>query len=257
MNENSRNKPTVDQGSQHGADSCSRAASQLPDSWLVDFYGRDFLITKDVLIPRPESEMLIDEVLTLAGKSYLPGVKASEAVLSPDNLKIADIGTGSGCLAVTLKLELPEANVTAVDVSREALSIAKANACRLQAPITFIISHLFDFVNKKSRNGSSDLASTTVKESPFNLIVANLPYVDESWDWLDREALAKEPRLALYAKDHGLVLIKELIRQAESLQIPRLILEADPCQHELIIDFATKYGYSLLETRGFCLVLTK
>lgn len=204
---------------------------------LVDFYGRDFIVTSDVLIPRPETEMMIDAVLNLVGKSFLPGVKPSEARL-PRDCRILDVGTGSGCLAITLKRELPEARVAACDISKKALSVAQENANRLKAEIEFIESDLLD----------------NIKDN-YDVIVANLPYVDENWDWIDKEALSKEPAIALYAEDGGLALIKKLIQQASERKIPYLILEADPCQHERIIDYARKFNYPLLETRGFCLVL--
>ena len=85
-------------------------------------------------------------------------------------------------------------------------------------------------------------------------MVANLPYVDEDWEWIDKKALSKEPSLALYAEDGGLKLIKKLVQQAKARKIPFLVLEADPCQHERIVNYAREYGYSLLEERGFGLV---
>ena len=197
-----------------------------------DFYGRDFLVTPDVLIPRPETEQIIDAVLNLAGKPYLPGVKPAPRVL-PENPVILDVGTGSGCIAITIKKELPEAEVYATDISEKALKIAQKNADKHSAPISLIISHLLN----------------NVKFTP-DIIVANLPYVNENWDWLDKEALSHEPSIALYTKDHGLKLIKELINTANSKY---LILEADPCQHYEIINYATKKGLQHLETRGFIL----
>ena len=83
--------------------------------------------------------------------------------------------------------------------------------------------------------------------------MANLPYVDESWEWIDKKALNKEPRLALYAEDGGLALIKKLIDQVTECKIKHLILEADPCQHERIQEYAKKKGLTLSETRGFLL----
>lgn len=205
-------------------------------SQIKDFYGRNFYITKDVLIPRPETEQLIDMVLSFAGKSYLPGVKPSERIL-PERPVILDVGTGSGCIAITLALELPEATVYASDISKKALKIAQKNAQNLGAPISFIISHLLEKVKSK--------------ELPTpDLIVANLPYVDETWDWLDKKALSKEPSIALYAKDHGLALIKELLDTATS---KFLILEADLCQHQEIINYAKTKKYSLLDTKGYIL----
>ncbi len=209
-----------------------------PNNHLKDFYGRDFIVTKDVLIPRPETEQLIDTVLNLAGKPYLPGVKPANRKL-PERPKILDVGTGSGCIAITLKLELPEAEILATDVSKPALEIAQKNAAfRGINPHSFIISNLLE----------------NVKFTP-DLIVANLPYVDENWKWLDKDALGQEPKIALYAEDGGLKLIKDLIKQSSARQIQYLALEADPCQHKAIVDFANVNSYQLLETRGFCILL--
>ena len=197
----------------------------------TNFYGREFLITKDVLIPRPETEQLIDAVLNLAGKPYLPGVKPSKRKL-PENPTIIDVGTGSGCIAITLKKELPDATIIATDISESALKVAQKNAALHDTPISFIISHLCQ----------------KVKEEP-DLVIANLPYVDKTWEWLDLESLKKEPSIALFAEDGGLKLIKELI---DTTNAKFLILEADPCQHEAIIKYA-KNKYTLTNIRGFAL----
>ena len=201
---------------------------------LQDFYGRGFLVTPDVLIPRPETEMMVDAVLNLAGRAYLPGVKPSEAVL-PANLKILDVGTGAGCVAITLKLELPEADVCACDISEKSLLIAKKNAKRLGAKVDFCCSDLMENI-----------------VGNFDVIVTNLPYVDKDWDWLDLEALGCEPELALFAEDGGLFLIKKLISQAAK-RCKNLVLEADPCQHDEIKKYTLTHGLEYIETRGFCL----
>ena len=204
----------------------------------VDFYGREFVINSDVLIPRPETEMVVDAVLNLVGKPYLAGVKPGKAVL-PEDLTIMDVGTGSGCIAITLKLELPKATVIAADVSKKALTVASENAERLGAEIEFRQADLLDGI-----------------ETQPDLVVANLPYVDENWDWIDKKALSKEPSLALYAEDGGLKLIFKLIDQVAERGIRHLILEADPCQHERIEKYANKKGLTLRETRGFALYLS-
>lgn len=204
----------------------------------VNFYGRDFIITPDVLIPRPETEQLIDVVLTLAGKPFLPGIKAPGREL-PENPVILDVGTGSGCIAITIKKELPEATVYASDISKKALEVAKKNASAQNAPMSLIISHL--------------LKSVKLKRLKPDLVVANLPYVDKTWDWLDLNSLKKEPAIALFAEDGGLALIKELIDEASALRIPRLLLEADPCQHDKIALYAEKKGYLLINITGFIL----
>lgn len=202
----------------------------------TNFYGRDFFVDGNVLTPRPETEQIIDEVLSLCGKPILPGIKPEKPAISPNNLTILDVGTGSGCIAITLNLELPEAKVYASDISEEALKIAKTNAKNLGAKINFISSNLLENIT-------------------FNpdITVANLPYVDKNWDWLDKESLKQDPDIALYTEDHGLKLIKELIDTANS---EYLILEADPCQHQEIIDY-TKPKYQHQKTNGFILVFNK
>ena len=204
-----------------------------------DFYGREFVINGDVLIPRPETEMMVDMVLSLAGKPYLPGVKPGEAVL-PENMTILDVGTGSGCVAVSLKLELPQATVVASDVSEKALAVARENATRLGVDVEFVQADLLDRIVAQP-----------------DIVVANLPYVDENWEWIDKEALGKEPSLALYAKDGGLALIKRLIDQVAERGIRHLVLEADPCQHDRITKYAEEKGLTLRETRGFILYLSE
>ena len=201
---------------------------------LYDFYGRDFIINEDVLIPRPETEQIIDAVLNLAGKPHLPGVKPEPNKL-PKNPTILDVGTGSGCIAITLKKEFKEATIYASDISEKALKVASKNTDKHSVHIPLIISHLLD----------------KVKFTP-DVIVANLPYVDKNWDWIDKESLKNEPDIALYADDHGLKLIKELISTIKP-GTKFIILEADPCQHQEIINYAKKTGLELVETRGFIL----
>ena len=236
----------------------------------IDFYGRDFFVDKNVLIPRPESEMIIDAVLNLAGKSYLLGVKPSKRKL-PKNPNILDIGTGSGCLAITLKLELENANISAVDISKKALKIAKKNARNLGATIyPLIISDLLENVNftpdstpdsaPDSTPNSTPKKSTTNRTSfPLpDVIIANLPYVDKNWDWLDLKTLSKEPEIALFAEDGGLFLIKKLLceisEKLKNLKKPLyIVLEADPSQHPKLIKYALNLNLEHIETRGFIL----
>lgn len=189
-----------------------------------EFYNRKFLVTKDVLIPRPESEQVIE------------GVKA----ISRDNQKIIDVGTGSGSLAITLALEIPNLSVLASDVSESALKIAKKNAATLGARTTFV---------------QSDLLSQI--ESSYDIIVANLPYVDKKWHYSIETKF--EPSLALFATDSGLGLIKKLITQSkQNLSADGfLLLEADPRQHKEVINYAENHGFSLHNKQGFIITLKK
>ena len=187
-----------------------RRQSDEPLAYITgykEFYGRLFTVTSDTLIPRPETEALIN-----VAKHLKPA-------------KILDVGTGSGCIAITLALELPETEVDAVDISESALKIARQNAQNLDAKVHFFVS---------------DLCKNAAR---YDLIVANLPYVDRNWSWLSPE-LKYEPKSALYAEDGGLALIKKLIKEApEHLKDGgHLLLEADLSQHQKIADFATETG---------------
>ena len=129
--------------------------------------------------------------------------------------------------------------MSACDISEKALDVARRNASRLGAKVEFKKSDLMNNINGE-----------------FDIVVANLPYVDENWDWIDKKALSREPAIALYAEDGGLALIKRLIDQVTERKIPYLVLEADPCQHKRIIEYVRRHDYSLRETRGFILVFT-
>ena len=206
----------------------------------AEFFGREFLVTRDVLIPRPETEAMVEMVMSLAGKPYLPGVAVPASVL-PERPRILEGGTGSGCVAVSLKLELPEARVAACDVSEKALKVAAKNAEKFgvlgeETGVEFV---------------KSDLLSAVGKCDKFDVIVANLPYVDRGWPWLS--GIEDEPEIALYAGDGGLELIFRLLEQARG-RTKYLILEADPCQHERIVSFAEKRDYKLMRKSGFQLL---
>lgn len=181
-----------------------------------EFYGRKFVVSPDTLIPRPESEEIVEIVKKIGPK------------------KILDVGTGSGCLAVSLKLEIPEAEVLASDISEKALEIAKKNAEKFRAEVHFVQSDLMEKI-----------------DGEFDTIVANLPYVDRNWEWIS-ESLKFEPETALFAEKEGLELIFKLLEQAKK-RCKNLVLEADTCQHEKIIAKAEENGYRFVEKSGFIL----
>lgn len=189
-----------------------------------EFYGRDFKVTPDVLIPRPETETIIDIVKKMRPRD------------------IIEVGTGSGCIAITLALELPDAQIEAIDISEEALEVAAKNR-----ELLGVDAERLQFTNS---NLLADI-STPVAD----VVIANLPYVDPDWDWLDHDTLDYEPPLALYAQDGGLDLVNKLIVQFTDMQVGKyLVLEADPSQHPKIIDFAKKQGLEHLKTEGFIIV---
>ena len=163
-----------------------RIKAQEPIQYIIgetEFYGRKFKVTPDTLIPRPETEELVqltinNEQLTVIRKSV------------DNNLKILDIGTGSGCIAISLACELPDAQVFAYDISEEALKIAQENAERKNANI------IFEKVNI--------LEPFTVHHSPFTVIVSNPPYVMNSEKAeMERNVLEYEPHLALFVEDNN------------------------------------------------------
>ena len=186
-----------------------------------DFYGRRFTVSPQVLVPRPESEAIIELLKEL-------GVSG----------KLLDIGTGSGCLGITAKLEIPKLNVILSDISQPALRVARQNAEKFQADVALIKSNLLRAIPGK-----------------FDIIIANLPYVDRSWQ--RSPETNHEPALALFAKDEGLALIYQLIDQLPAHLSPSalIFLEADPRQHGAIIAYAGSRQLQHKLTRGFIVVL--
>jgi release factor glutamine methyltransferase len=182
----------------------AQAAPGYPIPYLLgraDFYGRTFQVSPVVLIPRPETEMLVDAARQWVADQAAAGVLATDG----RGFHLVDVGTGSGCLAVTLALELPAARVTAVDISAAALAIAQANGRR----------YGFGPDSTRLQFVQSDLL--TAVAPPLHLIVANLPYVtDSEWTDLPDGVKSYEPALALKGGADGLVLIRDLLIQAGS-----------------------------------------
>jgi release factor glutamine methyltransferase len=165
-----------------------------------EFWGLDFIVTPDVLIPRPETELLVETILPLAREVRHP--------------HIIDIGTGSGCIAIALAKELPNAKIDAVDISAAALEIARANATRNRLAGRIHFSH-------------ADLLVDVVGES-LDFVISNPPYVgEEEEDEVQLEVRKFEPRKAVFAGPTGLEVIERLIPQAQAALKPggRLIME--------------------------------
>lgn len=166
-----------------------RRAAGEPVAYLLgrrEFYGRDFAVTADVLIPRPETELLVDIAKLKVGAG--------------GTARILDLGAGSGCVAVTLALELPGACVTAVDVSAAALDVARGNAARLGARVAFVESDWF----------------AALPAGRFNLIVANPPYVAAGDPHLVTGDLRFEPVGALTDHADGLAAIRQIVTEARN-----------------------------------------
>ncbi|MFH0874059.1 MAG: peptide chain release factor N(5)-glutamine methyltransferase [Candidatus Komeilibacteria bacterium] len=177
---------------------------------LQEFYGLKFKVNPDVLIPRPDSEVLIMKAL-----AYLKDKKQAS---------ILDVGTGSGCLIITLACETNnQFNYFASDISAKALAVAKKNAIENNAAVTFIQSNLF--------NTFSDY---NLQPTTYNLIVANLPYL--TIEQLTEPSIKHEPELALHGGKQGLHFIRQLLPQlpAFTKSGSLVLLELDPSQKDII-----------------------
>jgi release factor glutamine methyltransferase len=156
-----------------------------------EFWGLDLIVSPAVLIPRPETEHVIETVLEFARQHQFR--------------RIVDVGTGSGCIALALATEFPAAEITGVDISAAALEIARANAARLQLRITF---------------AESDLLAA-LPAAAFDLVVSNPPYVGENeQDKVQRQVREFEPRVAVFSGAEGLDIFRRLIPQAHAALAP-------------------------------------
>lgn len=207
---------------------------RVPVAYIIghkEFYGHTFSVTTATLIPRPESEILIELL-----KKAMP----RNASLLHETIRLVDVGTGSGALGISAKLLYPELSVTLIDISRHALKIADKNSVDLDAPVTIMQSNL-------------------LSHYPFtaNFIIANLPYVDPNWQ--RSPETEHEPAEALFAANGGKALIFELLIQTRDKLANGgfIILEADPEQHPDIIAEAKKYGLLLFEQQDYGLVFEK
>jgi len=175
----------------------ARRAAGEPLQYLTghqEFWKADFLVTPAVLIPRPETEHLIETTLEII----------RVCALGPP-LKLIDVGTGSGAIAITLARELPEAEVHAVDLSPEALQIARLNAKRLITENLHVRVHFTQ----------SDVLASVVCDASFDFVVSNPPYVGyNEADKVQEVVKHYEPSMAVFAGDDGLDVIRRLIPQA-------------------------------------------
>jgi len=198
-----------------------------------EFYGRNFKVNSSVLVPRPETEEIIEQL-----KNNL--VNNNEVIL--------DIGTGSGILAVTIAKEFQNKNIKAYasDISKDALVLAKDNATMHNANISFIKSNLLENIEQNILN-------------EVTILVANLPYVNKNW--IDQEKpneLHYEPQIALYSKKEGLELIEKLLNTTSKIpNLKYLILEADPEQFCKIEKIAQENNLKKMVQKNYTIVFKK
>lgn len=198
-----------------------RREAHEPLAYIIgtrEFFGRPFGVSPAVLIPRHETETLVESVLRRFGRSPM---------------RVLDVGTGSGCIAITLKLERPAWDVVAVDVSPDALAIASANARFLGARVGFV---------------HSDLFAGLLGES-FELIVSNPPYIARD-EPLPRDVAEFEPTLALFAPNDGYAFYERLASEGPPhLEDGGVIaVEVGYRQSETVRKIFENHGWTWLET---------
>jgi release factor glutamine methyltransferase len=197
----------------------ARRVRHEPVAYLIgrkEFYGIELQVDKRVLIPRPETEMLVDAVLVLAANQ------------SPEPITIADVGTGSGAIALAVAANAENAHIFGLDVSKDALAVAAANTLRLDSrgQVTLLPGDLLEALPQ-----------------PVDVIVANLPYVTSAdYRTLDADVRKYEPQLALEAGEQGLDVIARLLRQAPRRLCPggTVILEIGYNQGQAVLDLVAE-----------------
>ena len=192
-----------------------------------DFYGREFRVTPDVLIPRPETELLVEAAMQMAG-----GATATPF--------LCDVGTGSGCIALTLLCEMSGARALAVDKSESALEVAKLNARNLSMTdrAVFLVSDCFNALD--------------TNQHQFDLIVSNPPYVSaKAVPGLQREVRDHEPLIALSPGEDGLTVIRRLIADAPAFlkRGGHLLMEIGFDQGEAVQQLIDEDIWRLIEVR--------
>lgn len=182
----------------------------IPPQYIIgscQFYGQRFKVTADTLIPRPETEELV--------QLCLQGNESSKA------LKVIDVGTGTGAIALSLKKQAPNWQVTAVDISDKALAVAEENGERLALDCRFL---------------KSDLLTAVISEQ-FDVIISNPPYIGtDEWQEMDVSVRKYEPKLALFAEKEGLALYMRLAKEAKTVIKPtgKIYLEIGYRQGEAV-----------------------
>ena len=194
-----------------------QVANNIPIQYVigkVNFYGYEFLVNENVLIPRFETEELVENT-----------IKYIDKIFNSKKISIVDLGSGSGNIGITLKKKIPSANVTCVDISLDALNVAKENAKRLECDINFTESDMLDFINDK-----------------FDVIISNPPYIalDEKIEDIVKD---NEPHLALYAPNDGLYFYDKILSTCKKNINEKFLIafEIGMTQKDKIVALINKY----------------
>lgn len=197
-----------------------KKANDIPVSYLLgyqDFYGYRYQVNKNVLIPRNETEELINYCLEYIKKNNYK------------KIKILEIGTGSGCICITLNKELNKLNIdneiTSCDISNEALKVAKQNALILNSNINFIESDVF----------------SNLINYDYDLIISNPPYIEKN-EFVSKRVLNNEPHIALFSDETGLEIYQKIFSQINKfINLKALFFEISPCIEQGLELLKNKY----------------
>jgi release factor glutamine methyltransferase len=213
---------------------------EIPIQYLLgktSFYGLDFEVNENVLIPRPETEELVDWII-ISNSKITPSVRPLGLGEKFKDLKILDIGTGSGCIAISLAKNIPNAEVYAIDVSEKALATAKKNAALNNVNVTFI---------------SQNILETEDLKQQFDIIVSNPPYVRNlEKEEIKKNVLDNEPHLALFVEDNdALIFYKKIAELAQKNLSERgqLYFEINQYLGKEMIDLLEKMNFKNIELR--------
>src|SRR5208283_2767298 len=206
----------------------AQRATGMPSQYITghqEFWGLDFVVSPAVLIPRPETEHLVEAVLELA-----------RGVPSP---RVVDVGTGSGCVALALAHELKTAEIYGVDLSDDALEVARANAARLQLEkgVRFLQTNILAVIPREDFSASRGTCLAEFRD--FDFVVSNPPYVAFSEaDKVQKSVFEFEPRLAVFAGENGLDVIRPLTKQAHEALKPGgwLMLEIGYSMRDAVVN---------------------
>ena len=203
---------------------------EIPIQYLLgktSFYGLEFEVNPNVLIPRPETEELVEWI-----------IQSQKSKAESQKIKILDIGTGSGCIAISLAKNLPNAQVFAIDVSEKALATAQKNTKINEVNVTFLLKNILE---------SEDL------EQQFDIIVSNPPYVRElEKQEIKKNVLDNEPHLALFVNDNdALIFYRKIAELAQKNLSPngQLFFEINQYLGKEMIDLLKKMGFKNIELR--------
>lgn len=194
----------------------NKIENNYPIQYLIgktNFYGNDFIVNKNVLIPRFETEELVENTINYIKKQF------------DENIKVIDLGTGSGCIGITLKKKIPNLDVTCVDISDKALCVAKENAKKLSADVKFVQSDMLDNIADK-----------------YSVIISNPPYISANEE-IEEVVKKNEPHLALYARNDGLYFYDKILSTCKDKLEDKFLIafEIGMTQKEQVLLLAKDY----------------